>query len=375
LAGERHLGLKFCHMLSAQGGCIMQCLIVVRILGVCSLFCLFLSTAWADQVALKNGDRLTGSVIKMDGKNLTVKTDQVGAVVVPRDQVASIVIEKPIHIALKDGRALLGTLTSSDEKTEIVTDQAKVSISPSDITTIRNEDEESAFQRLLHPGWGQLWAGTGTIGFAGTAGNARTLTFTTGINAARATRTDKTALYFSLIKASARINDKSQDTAEAIRGGISYGHDVNARLFVSGFNDYEYDRFQNLDLRFVVGGGLGFHALKTERSSLDLVAGAGYNRSKFSTPLIRESGEIYWGDEYSLKLNSAASLVQSYRMFNDITHTGMYRVNFDLGMSTKIFKWLAWNVSISDRYLSDPAPGRKTNDFLYTTGLGITFAK
>jgi putative salt-induced outer membrane protein YdiY len=178
-----------------------------------------------------------------------------------------------------------------------------------------------------------------------------------------------------LIKASARINDKSQDTAEAIRGGISYGHNVNSRLFISAFNDYEYDRFQNLDLRFVIGGGFGLHALKTNRSSLDLVGGVAYNRSKFSTPLIRKSGEIYWGDEYSLKLNAAASLVQSYRMFNDITNTGMYRVNFDLGVNTKIFKWLTWNVSLSDRYLSDPAPGRKTNDFLYTTGLGITFAK
>ena len=31
--------------------------------------------------------------------------------------------------------------------------------------------------------------------------------------------------------------------------------------------------------------------------------------------------------------------------------------------------------AIIDRYLNHPAPGRKTNDFLYTSGLGITFAK
>jgi hypothetical protein len=39
---------------------------------------------------------------------------------------------------------------------------------------------------------------------------------------------------------------------------------------VNVFNDYEYDRFQDLDLRFVIGGGLGFHAVKTETSKLDL---------------------------------------------------------------------------------------------------------
>lgn len=339
------------------------------------LFCLLIQTAWADQVVLKNGDRLTGSVIKKDGNSLTIKTDQVGAVVVPWDQIESFVIDKPITVVLQDGQSHLGSLTSSGGKTELVTAQTKVSVAPADIAVLRNEDEEKAYQRMLNPGWGELWAGTGTVGLAGTAGNAQTMTFTAGINADRATNTDKTTLYFNLIKASASVDGSSQDTAEAVRGGISYARNVNARLFVSAFNDYEYDRFQDLDLRFVIGGGFGFHAWKTDRSRLDLLGGAAYNRSKFSDSFIRESAEAYWGNEYSLKINSATSLVQSYRMFNDLTNTGMYRVNFDLGVSTKIFKWLTWNVSLSDRYLSDPAPFRKKNDFLYTTGLGITFAR
>jgi hypothetical protein len=62
-------------------------------------------------------------------------------------------------------------------------------------------------------------------------------------------------------------------------------------------------------------------------------------------------------------------------MFNDLDDTSIYRVNFDIGLNTKLLKWLSWNVSLSDRYLSKPAPGRKTNDFLYSTGLGITFAR
>ena len=51
-----------------------------------------------------------------------------------------------------------------------------------------------------------------------------------------------------------------------MRGGLTYEHNVKPRLFLSAFNDYEYDQFQNLDLRFVAGGGLGFHVLKSERA-------------------------------------------------------------------------------------------------------------
>ena len=341
----------------------------------CIFTLIFLPNAWADRIVLKNGDRVTGSIIKKDNKILTIKTDHFGVVVTSWDQVESIIAEKPIHIVLSDGRAVQGTLTASAGTAEVTTSQAKLSLAQEDIAVMRNDDEQSAYQRYLHPGWGQLWAGTGTVGFAGTAGNAETMTFTAAINADRATKNDKTSLYFRFIKASARTNDENQDTAEAIRGGISYSHDVNPRFFFSAFNDYEYDRFQDLDLRFVIGGGAGYHAWKTGKSRLDLLAGAAYNRSSFSTPFVRSSAELYWGNEYSLKLSSSTSLTQTFRMFNDLNDTSIYRINFDFSLSTKLMKRISWNVSLSDRYLSNPAPGNKTNDVLYSTGLEIAVGK
>lgn len=330
---------------------------------------------WADQVVMKNGDRVTGTIIKKTGNDLTIKTDKFGVVTTTWDQVESVKSDKPVNLVLQDGRTVQGTLATVDAKVEVVAKDTKVSVTPADIATIRDAAEQQAYERRLRPGWGELWAGTGTVGLAGTSGNAKTLTFTTAVAAARVTNTDKTSLYFNIIKASALVNGKSADTAQAVRGGLSYDHDVNPRLFVNVFNDYEYDRFQDLNLRFVLGGGLGFHAVKKERSRLDLLGGADFNRSNFSTPLTRKSAELYWGDEYSLKLNAATSLVQNFRMFNDLSNIGDYRMNFDVGASTKLSKWLTWNVSLSDRNLNRPAPGRKRNDLLYTTGIGITFAK
>jgi len=336
---------------------------------------LFLNAAWADQIVMKNGDRVTGSIIKKDAKNLTIKTDQFGVVTTSWDQVESILADKPVHVVLSDGRTVQGTLATANGKVEVTTKDAKLVVAPADVATIRNDTEQQAYERLLHPSLGQLWAGSANVGLAGTKGNAQTLTFTTGINAARVTNTDKISFNFSAIKASALVGGTNADTAQAVRAGIGYDHNLNPRLFVSVFNNYEYDKFQNLNLRFVLGGGLGLHTIKNDRSRLDLVAGGDFNRSSYSTPLTQTSAEIYWGDDYSFKLAAATSLVQSFRMFNDLTYTGSYRMNFDIGASTKVSKWLNWNISLSDRYLSDPAPGRKTNDFLYTTGLGITFAR
>ena len=50
-------------------------------------------------------------------------------------------------------------------------------------------------------------------------------------------------------------------------------------------------------------------------------------------------------------------------------------MNASAGFTTRFSKWLTWNTSLLDRYLNHPAPGRKTNDFVYSTGLGVVFGK
>jgi hypothetical protein len=50
-------------------------------------------------------------------------------------------------------------------------------------------------------------------------------------------------------------------------------------------------------------------------------------------------------------------------MFNDMTTVGWYRVNFDIGVSTKLKKWLNWNVSLSGRYFQPPGSGPQDQRF------------
>ncbi len=333
------------------------------------------SLASADQVILKNGDRISGAIVKQDGKTITVKTDNLGAVAAPWAQVVSVTSDKPVYVVLPDGRTVQGVLATAGGALQVTTSSGTVNVPFTDVKNVRNADEQRAYERLLKPNLLELWTVAGSLGFAGASGNAHTTTFTTAASAARSTRTDKILLAFAAIKASALVNGVSAATAAAARGGIEYDRNLGSRVFVNTFNNYEYDRFQDLDLRVTVGGGIGVKVVKSERATLGLIAGADYDHSRFSTPLTRNSAEAYWGDDYTLKINNASSLIQSFRMFNNLSDLGASRVNFDATLSTKLVKWLSWNVSLSDRYLSRPVQGRKTNDFLYSTGIGVAFAK
>jgi hypothetical protein len=328
-----------------------------------------------DQVTLKNGDRITGRIVKKDGDKLTVKSELFGEVSIPWSAVTSITSSEPLVVVLPGGKSVTGNLTTGDGRLQVATPEGAEAAPLAEVSAVRNADEQKRWERLQHPGLGQLWAGYVDLGLALARGNAETTTFTTAFNAVRETRTDKITLQFNEIYATALISGKKAATARAVRGGLDYDRNVGDRLFVNLFNDYEYDKFQDLDLRFVIGGGFGFKAIKNGRTHLDLTGGADYARAQFSTPLTRNSAEAYFGDDWTYKLSALSSLTQSFRVFPNLTRTGDYRLNFDLGAITKLRKWLSWQVTASDRLLSDPVQGNKRNDLLLTTGFRLSFAR
>jgi hypothetical protein len=333
------------------------------------------SIAFGDQVTLKNGDRITGKIEKKDKDSLTVKTDMLGTVTVKWENVTAVSSDTPLHVVLADGQTVTGKVETRGESLQVESKEAPLA----GVQAIRDEAAQKEYERHLKPRIFDLWTGYADFGAALARGNAETTTLSTAFNASRATKTDKIGLHFNQIYSTAVVNRLSNTTANAVRGGWTYDRNLTKRLFVNVFNDYEYDAFQNLDLRFVLGGGVGYSVVKSDRTQLDLLGGMAYNHEKFSpvlTPsLTRDSAEFYWGDDFSYKLNGVTSFKQSYRMFNNLSDIGEYRVNFDVGLVTTMRKWLSWQIAASDRYLSNPLPGRKTNDLLLSTGFRVSFAR
>jgi putative salt-induced outer membrane protein YdiY len=335
----------------------------------------YLPLTAADQVVLTNGDTITGTIIKKDGDKLTIKSEFMGDVSMPWAAVKTIKSDSQVFVQLPAGEIVQGKLATAGDQLQVATSAGTKSAPLAQITAVRDAGEQRTYERLLKPRIGDLWYGNFDIGLALARGNARTDTFATTFVAARETRVDKISLYFNQIRASARVNNVSSSTARAVRGGWKYNRNMSPRAFLTAFNDYEYDKFQNLDLRFVMGGGAGYKAVKTEKLTLDVDAGANYDRENFANGLIRNFAELNFGDNLGYKVTSATSITQSFRMFNNLTTTGQYRLNFDLSAVTSIRKWLGFHVTASDRFLSNPVQGRQRNDVLLSTGFRLTFAK
>jgi putative salt-induced outer membrane protein YdiY len=344
------------------------------------LICLTLAAGMlsADQVTLKNGDRITGQIVKSDAKSLVLKTAYAGDVTIDMAQVASITADEMLHVQLKD-RTVVGQVAPAPEgAVEIRTGENTAFKAPlGEVLALRTASEQKAWERaqerVNNPRLNDFWSGFVSLSFAGSSGNARTSSIATAAAASRQAGKNKMGLYFNQVYASQSTTLPHGATANRISGGYRLDRDVGNRMFVFGTTDFDYDRFMDLDLRSVLGGGLGYHIWKSDRGFWDFNAGGVHNREKFGTGLVRNSGEALLGEESSHKLLRSVKLYQKAILYPNISNRGEYRLNFDAGAAMPIFKWLEWNIGFSNRYLSNPLAGKKNNDLLYTTGIRFSF--
>lgn len=70
-----------------------------------------LHPAAADEVRLTNGDRLTGTAVRLADGKLTFKTDYAGEIGLDWGQVVALATDEPVRVVLADGTRIEGTLS------------------------------------------------------------------------------------------------------------------------------------------------------------------------------------------------------------------------------------------------------------------------
>jgi putative salt-induced outer membrane protein YdiY len=259
---------------------------------------------------------------------------------------------------------VIGTVTSTDGKLQVATKNAgTVTVDKDAVKSVRSESEQRAYS---------AWGGFLDSGLSLSRGNSDTTNFTVGATATRLTDKSKAGAFLNSLYSSSTTNGISLTTANAIHAGLRYDYNLSDKTFAFVFTDFDHDRFQQLDLRNVIGGGLGYHLIKSDATNFDIFAGGSLNQEYFTT-FSRHSGEALVGQSFDHKLSSAFSIKERLEFYPDLSSLGDYRVVFDTTAITKINKILSWEVDASDRYITDPVNGLKGNDLLFTTGVRVAF--
>ena len=347
------------------------------------------SVLFADQITLKNGDRLTGTVVKSDGKTLVLHTDAAGDVELKFDAIQDIKTDQELHVSLKGGKTAVGPVTTTDSKIEVATKTAGTVEAPKeDVTLIRNDAEQAAYDKSLHPGLMHGWNGGANVGFSVARGNSQTENLALAFNAVHPTLNDKITLYVSSIYTTNQLATPST-VANVVTGGFRYDRNLNPKSFVFGAADFTSNALQFLDLRAVYSGGFGYHAIATDRTMFNILAGVNYTHETYSNgtlvlpvttpPIFTSYGitnrfvALTLGEELNQKLGKSTVVTENFYFYPDLQQTGEYRGVFNFGTVTKISKWLGWQNQFGDIYVSNPPTATKKNDLIFTTGLNFAF--
>ena len=345
---------------------------------VVAAFMAMACVASADTVVLKNGDHLSGTVETSDGKNVTLKTDYAGEIQIQWSSIAQIKTDKPIYVVMPDKSTVSGILTTDGANIIVQpASGAPVQLSVAQVTVVRGMDQQAAYEKSLHPAIWEDWKGGINLGFALARGNSETTNLTTGFTADRKTMNDEITAYFSSLYST---DDKTGGgtIANSIIGGIKFDRNITKRVFAFVSGDFTHDELQDLNIRGIYSGGLGYHLINNPNTSLDLLGGVNYTHESYGagpTLVTRNLAGITVGESGMHKFGKSTTATEVFYFYPDLSSTGQYRFSFDAASVTQISKWFGWQIGLSDRYVTNPPIlGTKSNDVIFTTGVNFSFA-
>ena len=359
------------------------------------LLVLAASLVQADQVTLKNGDRLSGKIVTGDGKTLLLKSDFAGDVTIQWDSITAIESTDTVYLTLKDGTKLVGKVTTQDGKFVVASTAPATASVPAaakdNVVAVRDDEAQKAFDleadHMAHPKFNYFWSGLFDTALALTRGNSSTTTFTLASKAVRETPRDKLTLYGNYVFGRDGTTPPSHTTANQLIAGVRGDYNISPRIFVFALADFQTNELQNLDLRQTYGGGVGYHVIKADNTTFDVFGGIAYERDAFGAytlagpPIVfvpsseMNSMTALVGEEFDAQLNKRTKFAERLALYPSLTNAGDFRSQFDTSLVTQFKAWLSWQITFSDSYINYPPPGLKANDLLLSTGLRVTWGK
>lgn len=225
-----------------------------------------------------------------------------------------------------------------------------------------------AAQETNAPAPPRRWETTAAAGATITSGNSDTVLFTADVNTLRNWENDRLTAGAS----GGYGEDNSQVNNEFLRLFAQYNRALTDRWYAYGRLDFLYDGIADIDYRVALSPGIGYHIIKSDRTTLSAEAGPGYVWEKVGGeeddyPTLR------FGERFTFKINDRARLWQSLEFVPQVEDFGNYFLSAEAGIEADITKRMSLRVVASNQYRSDPAPGSKENDFRLVAGVGYKF--
>ncbi|MBL8695300.1 MAG: DUF481 domain-containing protein [Planctomycetes bacterium] len=326
---------------------------------------LLAAPAFADEILLKNGERVLGKVTGAADGALKVTSESLGAISIPLDKIKTFSTDEPIDIHFADGtvvhqKALAGVDGQIRiEKTGVLQGQGLP------ITQIGKINPPPV-----------KWVGDISAGLIMTRGNADTNLATVDFNANRRSEDDR--ITFNAGYLESRIKNKSTheyDTGSRLyRGALKYDYFVSKKIYFSGFARAEKDAIANLDLRLVAGAGLGEQWVESGTFNFRTEQGLTwfYEDYRNNTPT-NDTLALRLAYAMDGKFSDSVNGFHTVEWFPGLESADDHFVDARWGLRASLTSSMFAEARVELRYDNTPASGAERTDVRYVLSVGLSF--
>ena len=133
---------------------------------------------------------------------------------------------------------------------------------------------------------------------------------------------------------------------------------VGDRIFVFGQNQYQRDRFKRIQYLVAPTGGVGVTAVKTDRTTLTIDAGAGGVWEKNPYVDVRASGAVTFGQKWTQSVSHTTTLTQSVSGLWKTEDLADSSYQFSIALAVGINARVQLKIEALDNYSNKPTDTR-----------------
>lgn len=303
---------------------------------------------------LKNGDRLSGTVVIEDSKSIRITTRWNGELVLPKDEI----IKREL-VAPKPPPVPAAAVPPPAPATPVEKPKALAK-------TAASEPEPSA-----KPKPKGIWKFNLQLGADFRQSTVDSYLYTTiaKVTYARGEFNNAFDYRFSYGKTADKLSANRMDGT--IKTDLNVGEEK--RWFIYSLGGAGYDEVRKIDSQFELGPGVGRHLLIKDVMRLNAEGGFSFQQQSFSSRVVREDLRLRFAEDYFWRINTKISFDQKAEIQPALDDFADYRVRFEAGISYALWNNVTWNVNLLDLYDSKPAKGVSKNDLQIRSGIGVKF--
>ncbi len=344
-----------------------------------------------DVLLFTNGDQLTGKLVRGLNGTITFHSDMAGDITVSIDKVKGLRVGGNFAVLRKDAPVekqpvIPGSFAIEDGKLTVAVKNEPVATLPAkEVGYIIDEatyKRDIASRQTLLQGWNGSISGGATIVRSSSNGS----TFNVGATLVRVApladflpKRNRTAANFT--ETYGKLTQQVPPPATTVKTSIMHADAerdeyLSPRFYYLAEVAFDHNYAQGLDLQQVYGGGFGWTPIQKPNRQLDLKADIHYEKQQLvsldpnvDAPANQNLIGSTLTEVYRRNLPRKIVFTETADILPAFNNGNAYSANASAVLAMPVFKRLSLNVSTTDNFLNNPAPGYRKNSYQFVTGV------